>query len=262
MSDDGQHERGDGFEGEDVGDEHAYDDVAALLGGLPTQPMPEDVWLRLATALSAEAGATPIRPVAGRRRTWLPAAVGAGAAGVAAAIAIPLIAVGGANVASGPQETSQALSVEPVTLDVVPARFVVSTGTDYTEPAMSAQVSGLLGEVGLRTTADLTTRAVSAPAVPSAAAGASGEGARDMTRDLHALHDCLAALTGDVDQAPALVVDHATFGGGDAAIVVFLHDRPSAGTATVDVIVVNPACTDADRSAARRMTVEVHDVAP
>lgn len=240
------------------GDDEAYDDVAAMLSGLPDVPMPDEVWTRLATALSAEAGATPIRPVAApARRRWLPAALGAGAAAVVVGIAVPLIAVGGANVASGPKETSAAVSMEPVTLDTVPARYVVSTGTDYSEPAMTTQVSGLLSTVGLDTATAMTSRQVSTPKV-----AAMGSARHDMTTDMTSLHDCLAALAGGTDLPPALVVDRATFGGGDAAIVVFLHGQPTAGSATVDVVVINPACTQADLAGARRMTVEVHDVAP
>lgn len=236
-----------------------YDDIAALLRGLPDASMPDEVWTRLATALSAEAGATPIRPVAApRRRRWVPAALGAGAAAVAVGIAVPLITVGGANVADGPaKETSAAVSLEPVTLDTVPARYVVSTGTDYSEPAMSTQVSGLLGTVGLDSSTEMTSRQVSAPKMAPV-----GMSTTDMTTDMTSLHDCLAALAGSAASPPALVVDRATFGGGEAAIVVFLHGQPVAGKATVDVIVVNPACTPADRDAARRMTVEVATAAP
>ena len=241
------------------GDDDAYDDIAALLRDLPDVPMPDEVWTRLATALSAEAGATPIRPVAApRKRRWMPAALGAGAAAVAVGIAVPLIGVGGANVADGPgKETSAAVSMEAVTLDTVPARYVVSTGTDYSELAMTSQVSGLLGTVGLDTSSEMTARQVSAPKMAPAAMSGT-----DMTSDMTSLHDCLAALAGSADIPPALVVDRARFSGGDAAIVVFLHGPPAAGKATLDVVVVNPACTEGDRAAARRMTVEVSTTAP
>ncbi len=234
-------------------------EMAALLRDLPDVAMPEAVWTRLATALSAEAApqvaAITTAPSA-RRRRWLPGAAVAGVAIVATAVILPTMINTGANVADGPKETSAAASLQPVTLDLVPARHVVSTGTDYNEAAMSTQVGGLLHRVGM----DSPAKMVAAPSTERPALMAPAGSAPDMTTDMTALHDCLVALAGDQNLPPALVVDRATFKGGPAAVVVFLHtfDKSEPGpAATVDVVVINPSCTEEDRKDAMRMTFEV-----
>ena len=104
-------------------------EMAELLRNLSDVAMPEAVWNRLATALSAEAApqvaAITAAPSA-RRRRWLPGAAVAGVAIVATAVILPTMINTGANVADGPKETSAAVSLEPVTLDLVPARHVVA----------------------------------------------------------------------------------------------------------------------------------------
>ena len=238
-------------------------EMAERLRDLPDLVMPEAVWNRLATALSSEAApqvaAITAAPSA-RRRRWLPGAAVAGVAIVATAVILPTMINTGANVADGPKETSAAVSVQPVTLDMVPARYVVSTGTDYNEAALSTQVGGLLTQVGM----DSPTKMVAAASTERPAPMAKTGSAPDMTTDMTALHDCLIALAGDHNLPPALVVDRATFKGGPAAVVVFLHNftkTEQGAAATLDVVVVNPSCTSEDRKDAMRMTFEVSRVA-
>jgi len=238
-------------------------EMAELLRDLPDVAMPDAVWNRLATALSAEAApqvaAISAAPSA-RRRRWLPGAAVAGVAIVATAVILPTMINTGANVADGPKQTSAAVSVEPVTLDLVPARYVVSTGTDYNEETLRTQVGGLLTNVGMDSPAKMAATASTERPTPMAKAGS----APDMTTDITTLHHCLVALAGDHNLPPALVVDRATFKGGPAAVVVFLHNLTKSEqgpSATVDVVVVNPPCTPEDRKNAMRMTFEVSRVA-
>ena len=237
-------------------------EMAELLRNLPDVAMPEAVWNRLATALSAEAAPTVAAITAApsaRRRRWLPGAAVAGVAILATAVILPTMINTGANVADGPKATSAAVSLEPVTLDLVPARHVVATGTNYDEVGLPAQVGGLLNRVGMDSPAKMLAAANPEPPTPIAKSGS----APDMTTDITALHDCLVALAGDHNLPPALVVDRATFKGGPAAVVVFLHtfDKSEQGPpATVDVVVINPPCTEQDRKDAMRMTFEVSRV--
>ena len=93
-------------------------EMAELLRDLPDVVMPEAVWNRLATALSAEAApqvAAITTAPSVRRRRWLPGAAVAGVAIVATAVILPTMINTGANVADGPNETSAAASLQPVT---------------------------------------------------------------------------------------------------------------------------------------------------
>ena len=77
-------------------------EMAELLRNLPDVAMPEAVWNRLATALSAEAAPTVAAITAApsaRRRRWLPGAAVAGVAILATAVILPTMINTGANVA-------------------------------------------------------------------------------------------------------------------------------------------------------------------
>jgi hypothetical protein len=236
------------------------------LSALPPVPMPPDVWGRLEAALADEAapqpdsgGGTSTAPAVvplRRRRRWVPTALAAAAAVVAAGLIIPRIGGGGpAPVALSEAPDSVAATVQQaVTIDALPAHHLVASGTDYSTAALGEQVLGVLGTVGMGQPEQVVARA-SLRTVGSAPALVGADG---MTADLQSLHDCVAAFAGGGDKAPALLVDRARFGGQDAAVIVLVENlRTDPLGATLRIVVVRPGCSDADRAAAQRTTVDI-----
>jgi hypothetical protein len=137
---------------------------------------------------------------------------------------------------------------------MVPARYLVATGTDYSAEAMTPQVTSLLTSSGVANGADMATEVVavhsSAPRGLPPLIGRSG-----FTADVDALRDCVSRLHasrgGDAAgiAMPALLVDRAQFQGADAGVVVMLHNEPGVKP-YLDVAIVAPECTDADVASA------------
>jgi hypothetical protein len=219
--------------------------------------MPPEVWDRMVAALDAQpalATVTPLRP----RRRLLPGIAAAAVAVIVVGVGVSVMRPTGSTVADAPApsvptpaQTAVAAKAEaapdaavqapppstgpmvgaaaPQTRSMImPTRFLMSSGTDYTSEAIDQQVDGLLEKVGAATPA-------LADAVPTPTAMAP-VGEAGFTADLAALRDCITGIMHS-SASTALIVDRATFDGGDAGIVIV----PQVGE--VDVWVVSPNCT-------------------
>lgn len=249
-----------------IGPAEDLDWLVERLGALPPVPMPPDVWGRLQAALADEAAgqptpggsasadaAVPLR----RRRRWVPTALAAAAAVVAAGLIIPRIGGGGADPVAQPVASDSGVAAtmrEAVTIDALPAHHLVASGTDYSTAELGEQVLGVLSTVGMGQPEQVVARA----SVRTAGSAPALVGPDGMTADLQALHDCVAAFAGGGDKAPALLVDRARFGGQDAAVIVLVESlRTDPLGATLRIVVVRPGCSDEDRAAAQRTTVDI-----
>lgn len=169
-----------------------------------------------------------------------------------------------------PDPTDNATPDEPVaptpvapTGDVmaVPARYLVSSGIDYSADAMTPQVTTLLTTAGLADGDDMATDVV-------AVASTRPEGLPPLigragfTADVGQLRDCVGRLHasrgGDAAglAMPALLVDRAQYEGSDAGVVVMLHTEPGSKP-YLDVAIVKPECTEADIDAAVWFTYDL-----
>jgi hypothetical protein len=129
--------------------------------------------------------------------------------------------------------------------------MVMASGTNYTSAALQTQVIDLLDQVG----ADNPDMAA---ALPEQAPAAWPVGTGGFTASMSSLRDCITSLT-QSPEVQALVVDHSTYQGADAGVVVapalFRSDAATPSpTATIDtnmgrldVWVVNPDCSTVDR---------------
>lgn len=147
---------------------------------------------------------------------------------------------------AAPQLRSGDTLVQPVA-----AKMVMATGTNYVPENLQAQVIDLLDTVG----ADTPEQAAALPVDPPEAwpVGTGG-----FTTSMATLRDCITALTQSA-KMQALVVDHSTYSGADAGVVVapavYRRDpatpSPTASIDTdmgrLDVWVVNPDCSTVDR---------------
>jgi len=236
--------------------------------GAPTPPsavMPPEVWNRMVAALDAQpalATVTPLRP----RRRILPGLAAAAVAVIALGVGVSVMRPAASNVADAPaaparstapvatvnatsssakaaaapaaEESLQAPpptdgpmagAVAPQTRAMImPTRFLMSSGTQYTSAALDQQVDGLMQKVGAASPA-------LADAVPTPTA-MSTVGEVGFTADLGALRDCITGIMHS-SSATALVVDRATFDGHDVGIVVVPQ------VAEVDVWIVGPSCS-------------------
>lgn len=255
-----------------IGPAEESDWVSEPLRSLPPLAMPEQVWERLQRALAAEA-ATTVGATAGssatadpvedttvvpmrRRARWVPALLAGAAAAVAVGVIIPRLGGGPAPVVQpGPDTGGSAAAVLAApTIDVLPAHYVVASGTDYASATLPDQVIGVLGSVGMREPEQVVAQA----AVRTIASTPAPVGSDGMTADFTTLHDCVAAFAGGGDKPPALVVDRARFAGQDAAVIVLVQSLSSDRTsATLQVVVVRPTCTDADRAAAEQILLRL-----
>jgi hypothetical protein len=111
---------------------------------------------------------------------------------------------------------------------IMPTRVLMTSGTDYTSAGLDQQVDGLLSRAGA-----MTPELGKAMPTPVALTPVGTDG---FTADVAALRDCITGLMHS-SSATALIVDRATFDGGDAGIVVV----PSSDR--LDVWVVGPDCT-------------------
>ena len=229
----------------------------------PSSNIPPDVWMRISACLEAEsatrhprlASVTQLRP----RRRWLPAIAAAAVAVIAVGVGATVIRPAAVTVADAPAAApvpatnvsadarksaapadAAALSAQvsatpmvggaaPTTRSMImPTRMLMSSGTQYTSTQLDTQIDGLLSQVGA-TTPEL----ISAMPTPDAV---TTVGTTGFTADLTALRDCITGIMHS-HSASALIVDRATFDGGDAGIVIV----PEA--AQIDVWVVRPECT-------------------
>jgi hypothetical protein len=187
----------------------------------------------------------------------VPAALAAAAAVVAAGLIIPRIGGGGVEPVAQPLASDSGVAATvrgAVTIDALPAHHLVASGTDYSTAALGEQVLGVLGTIGM----DQPEQVVARASLRTVASAPAPVGADGMTADLQSLHDCVAAFAGGGDKAPALLVDRARFGGEDAAVIVLVDKlRTDPLGATLQIVVVRPGCSDADRAAAQRTTVDI-----
>ena len=223
----------------------------------PVAPIPSDVWGRMVAALDAQptlATVTPLRP----RRRLLPGIAAAAVAVVLVGVGVSVMRPTGSTVADAPApsaptpaQTAVAAKAEavpdaavqapppsigpmvgaaaPQTRSMImPTRFLMSTGTDYTSEAIDQQVDGLLQKVGAASPALAGAMPTPTAMTPVGEAG--------FTADLAALRDCITGLMHS-SASTALIVDRATYDGGDAGIVIV----PQVDQ--VDVWVVGPHCT-------------------
>ena len=229
----------------------------------PSSNIPPDVWMRISASLEAEsatrhprlASVTQLRP----RRRWLPAIAAAAVAVIAVGVGATVMRPAAVTVADAPAAApvpatnvsadarKSAAPADAATLSaqvaatpmvggaapttrsmIMPTRMLMSSGTQYTSTQLDTQIDGLLSQVGA-TTPEL----ISAMPTPDAV---TTVGTTGFTADLTALRDCITGIMHS-HSASALIVDRATFDGGDAGIVIV----PEA--AQIDVWVVRPECT-------------------
>lgn len=150
-----------------------------------------------------------------------------------------------APVTSGPSVRSGGAAT------ITPAKMVMATGTNYLPEALPTQVVDLLDSVGV----DNPDQAAALP-VQTPEAWPVGTGG--FTASMSSLRDCIKSLTQSPD-VQALIVDHSTYQGNDAGVVVapavYRRDpgtpSPTASVDTdmgrLDVWVVNPDCSTVDR---------------
>lgn len=224
-----------------------------------TTSMPTEVWNRMVVTLDAQpalATVTPLRP----RRRLLPGIAAAAVAVILVGVGVSVMRPTGSPVANapatpGPPASNGAIpasaakaaaapnaevqapppstgpmvgAAAPQTRSMImPTRYLMSTGTDYRSDSLEEQVDGLLQQVGAATPA-------LADAVPTPTTMAP-VGSTGFTADLVALRDCITGIMHS-SVSTALIVDRATFDGGDAGIVIV----PQVGE--VDVWVVGPNC--------------------
>lgn len=159
------------------------------------------------------------------------------------------------SVAAAPADASpsapQLRSGDTTVVEPVAAKMVMATGTNYVPENLQAQVIDLLDTVGADTPAE-------AAALPVEPPDAWPVGTGGFTTSMATLRDCITALTQSA-KMQALVVDHSTYSGADAGVVVapavYRRDpatpSPTASVDTdmgrLDVWVVNPDCSTVDR---------------
>jgi len=233
----------------------------------PSSTIPPDVWARISSSLEAEsatrqprlATVTPLRP----RRRWLPGVAAAAVAVIAVGVGATVMRPAAVTVADAPAAApvpatnspadarksaapadAAAMSADvsadvsatpmvggaaPTTRSMImPTRMLMSSGTQYTSTQLDTQIDGLLNQVGA-TTPELMS------AIPTPAA-VTTVGTTGFTADLNALRDCITGIMHS-HSASALIVDRATFDGGDAGIVIV----PQAQQ--IDVWIVGPECS-------------------
>jgi hypothetical protein len=227
--------------------------------------MPPDVWDRMVDALNAQpalATVTPLRP----RRRLLPGLAAAAVAVIAIGVGVSVMRPAASDVADAPAAVAPADEVpssaakagvdsaaDPAAASdetvqvpppsdgpmvgaaapqtramIMPTRYLMSSGTEYTTGALDQQVDGLLQKVG-------AASPVLASAVPTPTS-MTPVGMGGFTSDLVALRECITGVMHSTASA-ALIVDRATFDGGDAGIIIV----PQADR--VDVWIVGPDCT-------------------
>ena len=226
-----------------------------------TGPMPDWVWDRVTGALAHEAA--PTRSGHSRAARW------AGGL-VAASVALVLVGVGVTAVRSGDDAApvpaqlalpaSDAEAGAPAALSyagIPPMRMVVDSDTSYTMGTLRDQVRTLVSTVPSSlpaiSTASLAPAAGAAPAPPSSAASTGADPAATRLLDGtvagfvasdQSLQDCLDSLT-DEARTTAFLIDHATFDGRDADVVV--APDPAAATLVdakvLEIWVLDPDCT-------------------
>jgi len=241
----------------------------------PGAVMPTEVWNRLVAALDAQPALASVTPLRSRRRL-LPGLAAAAVAVIAIGVGVSVMRPAASNVADAPvvssastapvatvdtaasaaktaaapaaQESLQAPpptdgpmvgAVAPQTRAMImPARFLMSSGTQYTSAAFDQQVDGLMQKVGVASPA-------LADAVPTPTAMAV-VGEAGFTADLGALRDCITGIMHS-SSSTALIVDRATFDGRDVGIVIVPQ------VAEVDVWIVGPSCTSKAPSVLRHV---------
>jgi hypothetical protein len=129
--------------------------------------------------------------------------------------------------------------------------MVMATGTNYTSDGLPTQVVDLLDSVGVDNPDEAEALATQPPAAWPVGTGG-------FTASMDSLRDCIRSLTQSPD-VQALVVDHSTYQGNDAGVVVapavYRRDpatpSPTASVDTdmgrLDVWVVNSDCSTVDR---------------
>ena len=250
---------------------HASVEASAPMPPVMPPVMPPDVWDRMVDALNAPpalATVTPLRP----RRRLLPGLAAAAVAVIAIGVGVSVMRPAASDVADAPAAVAPAdevpSSAAKVGVDadpaaapaadpaaasdetvqvpppsdgpmvgaaapqtramIMPTRYLMSSGTEYTTGALDQQVDGLLQKVG-------AASPVLASAVPTPTS-MTPVGMGGFTSDLVALRECITGVMHSTASA-ALVVDRATFDGGDAGIIIV----PQADR--VDVWIVGPDCT-------------------
>jgi hypothetical protein len=225
--------------------------------------IPPDVWVRISASLEAESAAGQPRLASvttlRSRRRWLPGVAAAAVAVIAVGVGAAMMRPAAVTVADAPAAApvpatnipadarksaapadAAAMSAEvlanpmvggtaPTTRSMImPTRMLMSSGTQYTSTQLDTQIDGLLSQVGAS-----TPELMSAMPTPAAV---TTVGTTGFTADLNALRDCITGIMHS-HSASALIVDRATFDGGDAGIVIV----PQAQQ--IDVWIVGPECS-------------------
>lgn len=164
------------------------------------------------------------------------------------------------QVADAPADppTSAAPSPDPgVTQTPAPSPNVampvamLDTGTTYSSDAMPTQVTTLLASVGMADSQSMARAMGGASVSPSPMAGTG------LMASPEALHDCMLRL-GLPETSQPLLVDHGTFEGQDAGMLVTVGSVLTDGTpGDLHVVVVGMECAETDVAAARHFDLPV-----
>lgn len=243
-------------------------DLAALtdaLSELSDEPMPDNIWERLAEVIAAEpvvtpTGAATVVPIATarRRRLGRPGiGVVAGAAGVALVGAIIVSTnLGGGDSATTLSESGDSAASERAADLPLTAFAATQSGTRYQKAALSSQVTDLVAAratftptppVGLQTegnpSASPTASTSTGPedqATDGVTPGDDGSVAAIAT-DPAAAQACLAGAL-DAAGVQPLAIDIGIWAGEPAAVIVL----PDVDPDLVQVWVIDPDCTGPD----------------
>ncbi len=150
---------------------------------------------------------------------------------------------------AGPTPATTATASPAIAMPVA----MLDTGTTYSPEAIPAQVTTLLTTAGMADSQSMARALGGAEATPNPSP-MSGVG---MLASPEALHNCLLRL-GIPESAKPLIVDHGSFEGLDAGLVVTVGSMRSDGTpGDLHVVVVGTQCADADVAAARHFDLPV-----
>ena len=128
---------------------------------------------------------------------------------------------------------------------------MLDTGMAYSADAIPTQVDTLLTSAGM-SDSQAMARAMGGADVTSSPMTGAG-----MLASPEALHDCLLRL-GLPESAKPLVVDHGSFDGRDAGLVITVGSVLTNGTpGDLHVVVVGTQCTEGDVAAARHFDLPV-----
>ncbi|MEK9662989.1 MAG: hypothetical protein VW082_00060 [Candidatus Nanopelagicales bacterium] len=128
---------------------------------------------------------------------------------------------------------------------------MLDTGTTYSSDAMPTQVTTLLASVGMPDSGSMARAMGRASVSPSPMAGTG------LMASPEALHDCMVRL-GLPETAQPLLVDHGTFEGLDAGMLVTVGSVLTDGTpGDLHVVVVGMECAETDVATARHFDLPV-----